>query len=129
SANMCAQVHSCSVPPAEERFTCSLLSFDEINGSSTGLIIDRFHSFLCERTSVLNSLFTDFTKARVHRCIIGGAGFAFQHTARSPLRFKGWVLWIIGQFRFFFRIEVIEITEEFIEAIYCRQRFVAITHV
>jgi hypothetical protein len=49
-----------------------------------------------------------------------------QHTSRSELFQECRILWIIGEFRLFFRVEVIEIAEELIESVDGRQEFIPI---
>jgi len=49
-------------------------------------------------------------------------------TPRGPyfFRYSGFLTWVIELFRLFFRVEVVEIAEPFIEAVHCRQELVAI---
>src|SRR5688572_22164497 len=92
--HMCAQVHARSIPPAEEWFTCSMLSFYDINCSSACFIIDCLHAFFGKRTSIFNRLFANLSKAWVNGWIIHGTCFTSQYTTRTPLCFERWVFWI-----------------------------------
>ena len=49
-----------------------------------------------------------------------------KHTARSELFLERRVLRIVGQFGFFLGVQVIEVAEEFVEAVHGRKVFVAI---
>src|SRR5258707_1658227 len=49
-----------------------------------------------------------------------------QYSSGSKPLQKTRVLGIVGQFRFFFRIKVIEIAKELVETVSCRQEFIPI---
>ena len=51
-------------------------------------------------------------------------------TPRGPKRaLKSWILRIVGIFRLLFGVEVIEVAEELVEAMHCRQMLVAVAEV
>src|SRR5215467_3893786 len=49
-----------------------------------------------------------------------------EHTARPELLLEFWILGIVGKFRFLFRIQVIQVAEELVEAMHGRQVFIPI---
>jgi len=91
--------------------------------------VDRLHSLSGQRAGVLDGLLTDLAKAWVDGWIVDIGGLASDHTARTELGAEFGVLWIIGVLGFFFGIEVIEIAEEFVEAMHGWQIFVAVAKV
>ena len=58
--------------------------------------------------------------------IVGIGGLAMQHAARTEHFFKFGILGVIRQFRFFFGIQMVEVAKKLIEAVYGRQKFVAV---
>lgn len=108
-------MHPGRVPPAEERLAGVLLAADEILCGSEGFLVDGLHSLLGQRSGVLDRL----------------ASFAVRlgtdHAPRSEFLQEGRILGIVEIFGLFRRVEVIETAEVFVEAVHCRQMFVAIT--
>jgi hypothetical protein len=51
------------------------------------------------------------------------------HTARTKTPLKGRILRVIHIFRLFFRVEMIEITEELVEAVFSRQELILVAQV
>ena len=74
-------------------------------------------------------LFPNFAEAWVFGGVVLVDGLAIEYSARTPLGFEGGVCRVIGEFRLFFGIEVIEVAEEFVEAVRCRERLVAVAYV
>ena len=56
--NMGAEVHACTVPPAEKGFACLVLAFDKVLRCSDRFIVDGFHSLFGESTGVFDLLST-----------------------------------------------------------------------
>ena len=77
--------------------------------SSIGL-----HALLGERAGVLD------------RLPALAVGDAVEHAARSELLLECRILGIVGQFRLFLGVQVIEVAEELVEAVHGRQVFIAI---
>ena len=123
---MRSQVHARRVEPAEERLARRLLALHEIDRRGRGLVVDRLHALLGERTGVLDGLLADLAEARIDRGIVAVGGLAFEHAARAELGEVGRVLRIVRQFRLFLGIEMIEVAEELVEAVHGRQRLVAV---
>ena len=121
-ADVRSQMHARRVEPAEERFACRLLALHEIDGRGRRLIVDRLHALLGERAGVLDRLLADLAEARIDRRIVDVGCLALKNAARAELGAISRVLGIIGQLRLFLGVEVIEIAEELIEAVDCRQR-------
>ena len=115
-----AEVHAGAVPPAEERFALLVHASDEILGGGDGFLINGLHALLGQRTGVLDGL------------AALAVGLAMEHTARTERLAKGFavgqlhVAGVVLVFRFLLGIEVIEVAEEFIEAVHGRQVFVAV---
>ncbi len=61
--------------------------------------------------------------------IVDVGRLAFQDAARAEFGAIGRVLRIVGQFRFFLGVEMVQIAEELVEAVHGRQRFIAIANV
>jgi len=49
-----------------------------------------------------------------------------QHASGPKSRKERGILGIVGQFRFFFRVQVIEIAEELVKSMHGRQKFIPI---
>ena len=117
------------VEPAEERLACALLPLHEVDGRGGGLVVDRFHPLLGQRAGVLDGLLADLAEPRIDRGIVAIGRLALQHAARAELGTVGRILRVVGQFRFFLGVEVIEVAEELVEAVHGRQRLVAVADV
>ena len=82
--------------------------------------------FLVERARVLAFLLAPGPEARILARRVGRGGDAFQDAARTELRLETRVLRIVGVLRLLLGVEVIEIAEEFVEAVHGRQELVAV---
>ncbi len=123
------RVHVGEVDPDEERLAALRLPFDVVGRSLRDVVVDRFHPLLGQRAGVFDRLFADAAEARVDGGVIAVGGFAIQHAARSVLGAELGVLRIVGQLRLLFRVEVIQVAVEFVEAVHRRQEFVAVAEV
>src|ERR1700730_12434655 len=85
-----------------------------------------FHALTCEWSGVLDGLFAHTAEAWIFCWVILIAGFAVQQAARTKLCIEFRSFRIVRIFRLLFGIEVIEIAIKLIEAMYCRQVFIAI---
>ena len=106
-----------------------MLPLHVVDGGGGGLVVDRLHALLGERAGVLDGLLADLAEARIDRGVVLVGRLAPEHAARPELRAVGRVLRIVGQLRLFLGIEVVEVAEEFVEAVDGRQRFVAVADV
>src|SRR5882757_3354811 len=123
---MGAKVHPRRVEPAEERLAGLGLAIDEIHRGGRSLIVDRFHTLLCQWTGVFNGLLADTTKAWIFRGVVPVGGLALHDTARAQVGAESGIARVVEVLRFFLCVEVIEIAEEFVEAMYGGQKFVAV---
>ena len=122
-------VHAGRVEPAKERTVGLRLTLDKVDGSARSLIVNRLHAFLGQRAGVFNGLFADAPEARIDGWIVTVGGSALEHAAWPETLLEAGILWISGVLRLFFGIEVIKVTEEFVEAMNCRQKPVLVTQV
>ena len=89
-------------------------------------LVDRLHALLGERSGVLAFLLAPCAEAGIVAWRVGRSRDAFHHAARTELRLECWILRIVRMFRFIFGIQMIEVAEEFVEAVHRRQEFVAV---
>jgi hypothetical protein len=82
AADMGPQVHAGRVEPAEERLARGLLPPHEVDGCGRGLIIDRLHALLGERSGVLDGLLSDLAETLIDRGVVAIGRLAPQHAAR-----------------------------------------------
>ena len=87
-------------------------------------VIHGFHSLWVERAGVLDLLLTDLAPSRILGGIVLVGGPAMHHVARAHRTQQ--ILWIVGMRWVFHRIEVIEVTEELVEAVNARQVLVPV---
>ena len=85
------------------------------------LLIDGFHALLGQRAGVFNGLLAYSAPAGISRRVILVSCEAVQHASGSELLLECRILGIVGQFRLFFGVQVIEIAEEFVESVHGRQ--------
>ncbi len=90
------------------------------------LLIDRFHALLGQRAGVLNRLLAYAAPARIGRRVILVSREAMQHASWPKFRKERRILGIIGQFRFFFSVQVIEIAEELVKSMHGWQKLISI---
>jgi hypothetical protein len=123
---MCEDVHPRRVEIAEPWCAIFCLSIDEVEGASQELLVDGFHAFLRKRPRVLDCLFTDLPKVFIDSRIVFIGGFAFQHASRAEPFSERRILRVIVIVGLFLRIEVVEVTKEFVESVKGWQMFVPV---
>ena len=106
-------MHPCAVPPDKEGFVSLDCPLHEVQRFYSDLHIDRFHTFDRQRPGVFNSSISK----RV------------DYTTWTELLLEFRIFRIVGMFRLLLSIQMIEVTEELIEAVVGRQHVVAITQV
>src|SRR5215813_6764618 len=129
---MSAEMHVRKVDPEKEGLAGLGLPLDEIGGTGGNVVVDRFHPLFCERAGVVDGLPADPAEALVRRRVIVVGGLAVQYPARTEpfakvrkiLRVR-----VIGQFRLFLGIQVVEVAEELVETVDRRQIFIAVAEV
>ena len=84
-ADVGTQMHARRVEPAEERLAGGLLSLHEVDGRGRGLVVDRLHPLLGQRTGILDGLLADLAEARIDRGIVAVGRLALQDAARTEL--------------------------------------------
>src|SRR5262245_5977 len=107
-------MHAGRIPPTEEWCVGFCVPLDEVETGLEELFVHGFHSFGVERAGVFNPLST------VRICP------ALEHSTRSELLLEFRILRIVFALRLLFGIQVIEIAEEFVEAVCSRQKLIAI---
>src|SRR5262249_1453324 len=101
----------------------------ELQSAIEELFIHSFHSLGVQRSSVLDLLLADLAKHAINRRVIGSRRPTVKDAARAELLFEFRILGIVRILRLLFRVKVIEIAEELVEAVSSRQEFVAIAQV
>ena len=119
-------VHAARIEPDKERFLVAVGAVDEIRRCLEEFLVDRFHALLGERPGVLALLFAPGAEAGIVAGRIGRGSHALHDAARTELRPEGWILRIVRILRLVLGIEMVEIAEEFVEAVHGRQEFVAV---
>ena len=106
-------VHAGGVPPQEEGFFFLGRALHEIHCLGIDFHVDGFHALLGQRAGVGD----------------GTAREAMNDTAGTEFFLEGRILRIVGIFRLFLGIQVIEIAKEFVEAMRGRQHAVQVAKV
>src|SRR5215467_6959459 len=117
-------MHVGGVQPDEERLAGLMLSFDEVFGRGDKLFVACFHSLAIERAGVFDPLLPYAAPARLFGRVVLGGGIAVQDPARAELVSEPFFLWIIAVLGIFFGVEVIQVSEELVEAVHRRQKLV-----
>src|SRR5262249_49746770 len=107
-------VHARRVEVAEPRRLRLVRALDEVLSAGEELLVDRLHPLRVERARVL-----DLLLALAER-------LALEHAARAELLPKPRILRIVRVLGLLLRVQVIEVAEEFVEAVHRRQVLVAI---
>jgi len=123
---MGAEVHPGRIEPAEEWCVGLRLSLHEIDGGGRCFVVDRLHALFCERAGVLDRLLTDLAPAWVVGRIVAIGRLGAQHAPRADRLPDSRIGRVKAILRILLGIEVVEIAEEFVEAMYRRQILVAI---
>ena len=110
-------VHASGIPPAEEGLALLVCPFDKGQARRKKLLVNRLHALRGEGASV-----RDFLHAI-------GVRPAMQHAAWSELLLELRILRIVGTLRFLLSIEVIEVAEEFVEAMSSGKKLVTVAEV
>ncbi len=115
------EVHARAVPPGKPRLALAMIALDEFHGRGEGFLVDGFHALLGQRTGVDDGL----------RAV--AVGHRLEYAARAPLLEESLavrqhdVARIIPVFGFLFGIQVIQVSEKFVETVVGRQMLVTVT--
>src|SRR5208282_5184168 len=119
-------MHSRRVVPEEERLVRFDLLLHPAKCACSDFLIDGFHALLGQRTCVFNRLLAYSAKAWIRRWVILVSRQAMEHASGPKSLQEPRLLRIVGQFRFFFGVKVIEIAEELVKSMHGRQEFIPI---
>ena len=120
-------VHARRIEPEEERLVVGLGLVDELEREVADFVVHGFHPLGIERSGVLDLLFADLAPARIHGRVVDVGRPRMDHVARTDRVQQ--LLRIGGVRRIFHRVEVIEVAEEFVEAVHRRQKLVLVAEV
>src|ERR1700733_13987636 len=123
---MCENVHPRRIEVAEPWRAGLLLTVDEVLGGGEKLLVDCFHALFVKRAGVLDRLLADAPEGGIDCRIVAVARLAFEDAAWTELRTESRVFRVVGILRLLLGVQVIEVAEEFIEAVHCRQMLVAV---
>ena len=110
---MGAKVHVSKIDPDEHRFSGLGLFFDKFGGTGGDIIIDSLHALLGQRAGVLDL----------------AVGKAVEDPTRPEFLAEFGVLRIIGKFRLFLGIQMIEVAVELVETVGSGQKFILVAQV
>src|SRR5437879_13735828 len=113
-------VHAGRVPPDEGRLAVLVCSVNEVQRAIGDLLVHCFHALDCQWAGVFARLLAPGSEAWIsRRGIVRVRGFALQNAARTEPRFESRILWVVGVLRLLLRVQVVEIDEEYVEAVHC----------
>ena len=92
------------------RLVCSI---HEVQGCRRRFVVNGFHPFAVQRAGVLDV----------------SVGARFDDASRAEFLLEFWGLRIINIFRFFLRVQVVQVAQELVEAVVGRKHFVAVAQV
>jgi hypothetical protein len=115
---MGAQMHARRVEPTEEWLVRRHLPLDEVDGGVRGLVVDRLHALSRQWTGVLDGLLADPSPTWLLGGVVGIRSLAAQDAARSELLPEFRVSWVVEELGLFFCVEMIQVAEEFVEAVH-----------
>ena len=122
-------VHARGVVPEKERLARLDRAIHEIERVGEQFAFHRFHAFPAERTGVRAYLLAHPAKARIFCPVVFVARLAVEHAARAEPRGEFRILWIVFILRFFFRVQVIEVSKKLVEPVNRRQELIPVAQV
>ena len=120
-------VHPRRVQPEEERLVILARLVHELERQVEDLVVDGLHPLRTKFTGVLDLLLADLAPARLNRGVVHGGRPRMHHVARAHRRLQR--LWIRRMAVIFHRVQVIEVAEEFVEAVHGGQELVQVAQV
>ena len=119
-------MHAAWVEPHEKRLLVPVSAIDKVERGLEEFLVNRLHTFLCQRAGVLAFLFAPFAEAWVFARGFGGGRRTLQNSPRTKARLKRRIFRIIRIFRFVLGVQVIEISEKLVEPVNRRQKLIAV---
>ena len=119
-------MHATRIEPHEERLLVPVRAIDEIQRGLEEFFVDGLHSFLGERPRILAPLLAPRAKSGIVTWRVSRSRDALHDAARTELRPERGVLRIVSVLRLILGVQVVEIAEEFVEAVNGRQKLIAI---
>ena len=119
-------MHPAWIEPHKEGLLVAVCPIDEIRRSCKEFLVDCFHALFGERSGILALLLAPGAEAGIVAGRVGRDCDAFHHATRAKLRLERWILRIVRIFRLIFGIQMIEVSEELVEAVNGGQEFIAI---
>src|SRR5258708_3877126 len=111
-------VHTSGVPPKEERLAVLVRLINEIERALGDLFVHSLHTLNCERTCVLADLLAPWPEARIRRGrIFRGRGLTLENAAGAEHSLELGIFRIVRILRFLFGVQVVEVAEEYVEAV------------
>jgi hypothetical protein len=120
-------MHASRIQPEEERLALRSGLIEELEGVSENFVVHRLHAPGTKLARVLDPLLADLAPARLHGRVVDVGREAVDHVARTDGRLE--VLRIVGMARVLHRVEVIEVSVKFVEAVHGRQELVQVAEV
>src|SRR4051794_3062680 len=93
---------------------------DEVHGGAEKLLVHRLHALPGQRAGILAALLAPGAESRIFAGGVGERRRAAEHAARTKALAELDVLRIVWMFRLVFGVEVVEIAEEYVEAVHGR---------
>ncbi len=122
-------VHPAWVEPDEEGLVRLLRAFDEVEAGLDELLVHSLHPLLSKLTGILDLLLANFAEAVVDRGIVRIGGPSVEHAAGTEFLKVFGILWVVALLELLLSVQVIEVTEELVEAMHRRQVLVAVAKV
>ena len=117
-------VHAGRIEPQEERLVVGLGLVDELQREVADFVVHGFHPLGIKRAGILDPLFADLAPAWVHGGVVHVGRIRMEHVARTD---RVQQLLRVTRVRGIFHcVEVIEVTEELVEAVHRRQEFILV---
>src|SRR5215471_15119077 len=107
-------VHTGWVQPQEEWLTVLPGGVQELERVGEDLVVHRFHAFWAELAGIFDSLLPYLAPAWLHRGVVRAGRPAMNDVARAYRSLE--CRRVVGMTRVLHRIQVIEVTVEFVEA-------------